>query len=112
MSALEAIIMTTCIGLSGNVHDACEKALEAGSKQSGVAQNVGKFEDKVSRKADREARDIVGDTGMEAGAIGVSVVKTVVEKSATFRFPVFMPSMYLSTQIGVEKSQLGIEWKF
>lgn len=112
MAAMEAIIIASCLGLSGNQRDACVKALEAGSKQTGVEQKVNNIEDKVSKTADKDARAIVGDTGMEVGASVGFIAKAAIEKSATFRFPVFRPAMYLNTQIGVEKSTLGLEWKF
>lgn len=112
MSVMETLILTACMSTSGVSHDACVKALEAGSKQTEVEQNVNRAEDRVSRKADAEARELVGDTGMSAAASLGFVVKSVAEKSATFKFPVFTPQMYLSTQIGSEKSMLGLEWKY
>lgn len=112
MAALEAIIIASCLGLSGNQREACVKALDAGSKQSGLERNVNQMEDRVSKQADTRARSLVGDGGMEVGASLGFVAKAAIEKSATFRFPVFMPAMYLHTQIGAEKSMLGLEWKF
>jgi hypothetical protein len=109
---MSVIIMTACMGVSGVGHDACTSALEAGSKQSGVAKDLDSYEDKVSRKADNEARSLVGETGMSVGAVVGGVGKAVVDKSATLKFPLFLPSMYISTEIGVYKSMLGLEWKF
>jgi hypothetical protein len=97
---------------SGNSHDACTKALDAGSKQTGIEQDVNKVEDTVSKKADKKARELVGDTGMTVGAVVGGAGKAVADKAIVLRFPVFLPSMFISTQVGVQKSLLGLEWKY
>ena len=112
MAILEALISLSCAGLSGNPHDACTKALQAGSKQSGVEQNVNHVEDHYSKLADQQARYLVGNDGMMAGAVIGGTGKAIIDKTATFKFPIFMPSMCLTTQVGVSKSMLGLEWKF
>ena len=86
MAAIEALIMVSCMGLSGNANEACRKALEA--------------------------RDLVGETGMSAGAIVAGTGKAIVDRSANLKFPVFTPGFFLNLQIGVTKNMAGIEWKF
>ena len=112
MAILEALISLSCAGLSGNPHDACTKALQAGSKQSGVEQNVNNVENHYSRLADQQARYFVGNDGMTAGAVVGGAGKAIIYKSATLKFPFFMPSMFLTTQVSSSKSMLGLEWRF
>ena len=112
VGVLEAIVIASCVGFSGNSHDVCLKTLEASLKQSGIAQNVDDVEQRISKRADSKVRKVIGNSGMDAGATGAFIIKGVVEKSVFLKFPIFMPSMFLNTQIGSDKSQLGIQWMF
>lgn len=112
MGAVEALITATCIGLSGNIQDACEKSLEAGSKQSGVEQNINRFEDKVSKNADQKARGVIGDSGMEVAGGVAFVVKSVADKAILVKIPSFIRGASMDAKIGQEKSGLTVEWKF
>ena len=109
---MESLISLSCIALSGNSHDACISALTAGSKQTALEQNVNQIENTVSKQADHQARDLVGNTGMGVGAVVGGAGKAIIDKSATIKFPVFMPQMFINIQVGVDKSMAGLEWKF
>lgn len=109
---LESLISLSCAGFNGDSHDACTKALEATSKQVGIDKNVSSVENRVSKSADQQARELVGNSGMNAGAVLVGAGKAISDKSATFKFPVFMPQMFFNLQIGTNKSLAGVEWKF
>lgn len=112
MGALQTIITASCVSLSGVAQDACNKALEAGTKQSGVEQNVNKIEDNVSKTADKQARSVVGNSGMDVAGGVAFIAKSVVEKSAIFALPTFGLNMSLKAQVGAEKSGLSLEWKY
>jgi len=47
MGLIDTLIVTSCVGLSGIQQEACNKALTAGSKQSGIENNMNKAESKT-----------------------------------------------------------------
>ena len=109
---LESLISLTCATFNGNAHDACTQALQAGTKQSSIEQSVGSIEDRISKQADREARTIVGDTGMNTGAVVGGAGKAIVDRALSIKIPVFAPQFFVKVDISVTKSLLGLEWKF
>lgn len=112
MSILETLIVTSCVGVPSTYLDACNKALQAGTKQSGVEQSVDAAETKVGKKADNIAKEYVSEN--VAGVIGGAafVAKSVSEKSATLNLPNMGICTTIKTTVGKDKSVLKLEWKF
>lgn len=106
------MITSACMNFSGNSHEACTKAAEAGSKQSGFEQNIDAIQKDVERKADAKAHDYFGDTGMEIAGGGVFIVKTVVDKSVKFNAPTFGICDRITNQVGIDKYSILLEWGF
>lgn len=109
---LESLISLSCATFSGNAHDACQKALEATTKQTDVEKDVHRVEDRVSKQADQTARAWVGDNGMTAGAFVGGAGKAIVDRAATIKIPVWMPQFFINIQVGATKNMAGVEWKF
>lgn len=111
MAILESLIMTSCLGLIGDAQVACNKAIEAGMKQSGVEASSNQAEDVYVRKADTEAHSVLG-TDYNLVAATVFVVKTASDRSVSFGLPTFKVCDKISAQVGADKSALNMEWKF
>lgn len=110
--AITAIITSMCMGLSGNGHDACYKAGEAGAKQSGIEQEVDTLQKHVERDADKTAHEYLGETTMSVAGGGVFVVKTIVDKSLKFNTPTFGLCDRITNEVGINKYSLHLEWGF
>lgn len=110
MGLLDSLIITSCIGLSGNAQDACNQALIAGAKQSGIEQNVNEVEKKYSSKADREARELLGNSYNFVGST-VFVAKSISDKAVTLGLPTFGLCNSLKAKIS-DNPSLNMEWKF
>jgi hypothetical protein len=111
-SVTALIIAASCTGFSGNGHEACSKAMEAGGKQSGIIQNIDTAEKKVSKDAEQEVHYLLGDTTFDVVGGGVFLAKTVREKSVQFNAPTFGLCDKITSQIGVDKYSLNLEWRF
>lgn len=112
MSVIDTIILTSCVGLSGMQHDACEKALTAGSKQSGIEANVDKTESNMTKIAEKDAKEYLGDNTVKVVAGTAVVAKTLVDKAATIKLPTLGMCTSVVLKVGQEKSVLNLEWKF
>ncbi|NJO48210.1 MAG: hypothetical protein HC840_00680 [Leptolyngbyaceae cyanobacterium RM2_2_4] len=106
------LIAGACIGLSGNSKLACEKALEAGSKKTGIEQNVNRFQKTVERKAKDQAEEYIGQEGVDVVGGGVFIAKTIVDKSVQFNAPTFDLCDKVTSQVGVDKYSVQLEWGF
>lgn len=110
-SAMALMITSACLGLSGNGQQACEKALEAGSKQSGIEQNVDKTQKYIEKAADRKAHDLLGQQVMEIAGGGIFIAKTVVDKSVQFSVPTLGICDRITSQVGVDKYSMQMVWR-
>lgn len=109
---MTAIVTSACIGLSGSAREACSKALEAGSKQSGIEQDVDTFQKNVEKQANNEAHEYFGDTGVEVLGSSLFLLKTVIDKSVRFNAPTFGLCDSVTNQVGPNDYKLLLEWKF
>lgn len=112
MSAIAIAITSACLNLSGPAQQACDKALEAGAKQSGIEQNVDQIEKHIERDADQKGHYYLGDTGMEVVGSTVFVAKTLIDKSLKFNTPTFGLCDRITNQVGPDKYSLQLEWRF
>lgn len=112
MGVIDTLIVTSCIGLSGVQKDACEKALIAGSKQSGIEANMDKAESKMTKNMEKDAKEYLGDTSVKVVTGTAIVAKTLVDKSATLKLPTFGLCTSITAHVGQEKSLLSLEWKY
>lgn len=107
MALLDSMILTACMGMSGQSNDACVKALQAGTKQSGVEQNVNTYESRQTKGLERTAYDIFGRStvGVVGGAVWLG--KSVSEKKASFG--IYGP---LHMEVGQKLTQMVLKWTF
>ena len=112
MSIIDTLIVTSCVGLSGMQQDACNKALTAGSKQSGVESTVDRAEGKTLKNLENSSRATLGDTTVNVIAGTAIVAKTVADKAATVKLPNLGICNTIVLKVNHEKSILSLEWKY
>lgn len=112
MAILESIIVASCVGMSGQAQDACNKALQAGSKQSGMEQSFDSYEQHQTKMLEQTAYDWFGKDAV--GVVGgtVWVGKAVAEKKASVGLPSFGICNKMSAEVGQKASQLVLKWSF
>ena len=113
MSSVTALLIAgACTGFSGTGNQACSKALEAGGLQSGFSQNINKAEGYVTTQANKKAKYIMGDTGMEIVGGTVFLAKTVRDKSVQFNLPTFGICDKIVNKVGTDQVSTTLEWRF
>lgn len=112
MGLIDTLIVTSCVGLSGVQQDACNKALEAGSKQSGISQTMNTYEKHELNSLQDGAINYLGkDTVNVLGGMGW-LTKSLVEKKASFGLPNFGICDKLTTEINTNTTKLVFKWMF
>lgn len=110
--AMSLMIVSACLSFNGQGKEACEKALEAGSKQSGIEQNVNQAQDRLEDKAKKNAKDLLGDTTMDVVGGTVFLAKTISDKSVKFSLPTMGLCDKITNEVGPDKYQLQMVWRF
>lgn len=113
MGIIDTLIVTSCMGFqAGQAQDACQKALQAGSKQSGIEKVVNNKEQQITKKADQTAKEMLGETTV--GVVGgtVFLAKTISEKKVSLGLPTLGMCNSIKAEVSDKQSQLKLEWKF
>lgn len=114
MGLFESALVSACIatGSTGNQQMACQKATEAGSKQSGIEKEMSDAEKHTLKKVEFEATDIIGKDGVNVVAGSVFLAKTLQSKSLSVGMPTFGLCSSIKTEIKQDSSIIKFEWKF
>lgn len=112
MGVLDTLIVTTCLGVSGPSNQACNKALEAGTKQTGVESQVDSLETKTTKMAEKDAKQYLGETSVFLLTGTAMATKAVIDKSATVKLPTLGICNSITANVGPQKSLLSLMWKF
>lgn len=112
MSLVDTLIISSCIGLSGPQKEACDHALLAGAKQSGVEASVNKMESKTTKKLANGAKEVLGKTSVDVVTGTAILVKAAADKAATIKLPTLGMCTSAVLKVGHEQSLLSVEWKY
>jgi hypothetical protein len=141
MAILESLIISGCVGLTGDVQLACQKSLQAAiketvttptgcvalteedkaackkiehvpPKQASLESIANSAEEKYSKKAESTVRYMVGNTTFDYVGATAFAVKTVQDKSVSFGLPTLGLCNNAHVQVGQDKSDVRLEWKF
>lgn len=112
MGLLDSLIVFSCVGLSGQQNDACNKALTAGSQQSGITQTANTYESNQMKMLETDANKWFGQDAVTAVGGTAWVTKSLVEKKASIGLPNLGICDKLSTEINSNTAKLVFKWVF
>ncbi len=112
MGLLDTLIVTSCVGLSGASQDACNKALTAGAKQSGIEATANNTEQKITKAADKDAKELLGTGTVNVVAGTAFLVKSVASKSAVLNLPNLGICNTMTININQQQSLLNLKWMY
>lgn len=113
MTLLTSAIMSACMGIStGQYNTACDKALEAEMKQTGVEQQESSGEKKTMDWGTKVAKDNLGETGAAVVAATVFTAKSYTEKKLSFPIKDTGICNTLSPEIKKDSAALNFIWKW
>lgn len=107
MALLDSLIVASCVGLAGQANDACNKALEASAKQSGVEQTTSAYEKHQLKNIEEGAVSFLGKDAVNVSGGMIWLTKSLVDKKASFGL--YGP---LSTEIAPSLTKLVLKWTF
>lgn len=111
-SAMELIIVSACLGLSGNAKEACQKTIEASAKQTGIEQKINKAQYKVENKANKQVNRLFDKETVDVMGSTVFLAKTVSDKSVKFNVPNMGICDKITSEVGPNKYYLNTVWSF
>lgn len=114
MSVLSSLLVSACVASSNmdSAQVACEKAAEAGARQSGILQEVDSIEEEEIKMLTKKAEQDLGKDGAFVVAGGVFVARTISSQSVVFGLPNFGVCDSVKADINSQRSIVKLEWKF
>lgn len=112
MSAIAVLIASACISSSSVKQEACEKGLQAGTKQFGIERSINTLENRVQKGAKSTAYNWFGQTGSDVLGGTIFLAKTVSDKSLSVKLPTMGIADRITTTAGVNLYRLNLEWRF
>lgn len=111
-SIVATFIASACIGLSGQVKEACTHGLDAGAKQSGIEQDVSSAQRVATKNTKNSAVKLVGQTPVDIVSGSLFLVKAVSDKAIGTNVPTMGLADKIRAEVGKEKASIKLEWKF
>ncbi len=112
MGLLESAVMSVCMGASGASGQACDKAVEAGTKQSGYEQMVDRYENHQVKLLEGKAIDWFGRDAVTTVGGTVWLTKTIIDKKASIGLPTLGVCDKLVAQVNTTEALLVFKWIF
>jgi hypothetical protein len=112
MAILDSIIVSVCMSVSGQGNEACQKALTAGAKQSGVEQSANSYEQNRLNYMQSGAESFFGKNTVAAiGGVGWAA-KSAVDHKASIGLPNFGICSGIKIEINSNTERLVLQWRF
>lgn len=114
MAGLFASAVTAfCVGVApGTYNNACNHAIDAGTKQTGLRQNADRLEDFSVSKINQHVEKDLGRPVASTIAVGSYLYRVVNEKSITVRVPTLGICNSAKSQITPNSAKLMLEWRW
>lgn len=110
-SLIDSIIVSSCIGFHGGTpgNEACQKAMLAGSIQSGMKEQADQMESNVNKFVTNTAFEYIGQDNVKYASMLGYIVQVGVNRSV--RIPLARDVVTTIT-IKPDNSTLGLIWRF
>lgn len=105
-----AIIAMCASAATAKYNDACNKALDAATRQTGWRQSADGAEDKTVQYVTSVAQRHSTKAMQEAAAAGFFLIKTAKDKRLVFKVPTFGLCSSMESQIEPSKYGLLVRW--
>jgi len=108
----KAIVAICVSAVNPQYHTACDKALDAGTRQAGIKTGADGTEDKATQTVTGYIQDEIGKDSMKVLGAGVFMYRTAKDRSLTFKLPTFGIADSIGNQITPNSYALNIRWNF
>ena len=106
-----SVVTAICLGVQGSYGPACNGAVDAGTRQLGIRQQIDNAEDKSVELTSKVIAKALGKQAMSVVATGGYIYRVAKERSIGFNLPTLKICDSLSNQITLESYKLNFEWR-
>ena len=111
-SIFDTTIIALCVGAHGNANTACQKAIDAGSRQVGLRQNVELVQDHAVHVANYQVEKNLSKDQFAALGAGIYLYKLARDKHLSVRTPTLGLCDRATTDLTLDTYQLLLKWSF
>lgn len=111
-SLFSTAIVAACVGVNPTYHEACDKALDAGTRQAGWRDSVDRTEDGLINYTTNKVKSFVSKDVVWVVGSGAFIYRTARDKSINFRLPTLGVCSSASSQVTVGSYQVNLNWNF
>lgn len=112
MALTEMFIVLACTNTPAIYTTACNKAVDAGTRQTGIRQQADKAEELTTKFADHEAQSLIGKKGVSVVGAGMFIYKTTTDKKLKVEVPNFGLCDSINTELATDSQMLRLQWNF
>lgn len=111
--SLASLITSTCLNMAPATYNAaCNGALTAGTKQSGIEKSVNDVQGKITTFADKESKQIIGEKPLSYLGGALFIKKIADERKVNLNLPKFVLYDSASTELSENSCKLNLQWNF
>lgn len=112
MALIEGLLSSVCAMTPGNYNQACTKAADATSIQTGVKQTDAQQEDYWSKWGLKQSTEIVGEKTIYTMGTGVYLYKTYADKKVSVDLPKVWFCQSIHTELSPNSYGVQLKWTF
>ncbi len=112
MGILTSAILSACLSTPGDYAQACSKVVQQGGQQSGISQDIDKYEAKFIKDLNNSTVEEFGENGKYALESGLYLASAVAGKKINLSVPNMGISDKMTAQISLNTYMLLLQWRF
>lgn len=112
MTIIGTAIVAACVGAQGGYNEACTKALDAGTRQAGIYQDVSQVEKGYTSYLSNKAENAIGKSGIAVLGAGIFLYKVSKDRSISFNLPNLGICSSIDNQVTLGSYTLHMKWDF
>ena len=105
-------IIAACATATGQYNQACNKALDAATRQVGIRQVVDGTENYATGFVITKAKNAAGKDLTSAMGTGMFIYNTAKSKNISFNLPTLGVADSISNQISLKSYNMNLQWHF
>lgn len=110
MALMSTAIVAICMGAQGSYNQACNNALDAGTRQAGIRQTADMVESKANDMANKSAEKMIGKEGMSMIGTGAFIFKVARDRSLIFKLPTLGLCNSVTNHITPTSYDITLQW--
>lgn len=111
-SLFSTAIVAVCVSAQGQYNVACNNALDAGTRQVGIRQDVDMVEDGTIRYVETQAQKKLGNRSLSLVGTGYAAYRINKDKKVKFKLPDIGICNSITNEVTPNSYKVDFQWKF